>query len=142
MIRAVKLAIAAALAADAAVAELVPGAQIFATERATLPALPAVEIIGLSSERVDTGPLVRHELSIEVTVSHVTEDGADVLLDGIVSAVRRRLLDAERSELPITLETREVILVALGGSRWSVSATEQAGIIRGASVSVSVEVGE
>ena len=32
-----------------------------------LPTLPAVEVIGLSSERVGDGPMVRHELSIEVT---------------------------------------------------------------------------
>ena len=140
--RAVKLAIAAALRADAPVAELVPAGQIFAVERATLPALPAIEVIGVSSERVDTGPMIRHELSIEVTVSHRTEDGADALLDGIVTALRRRLLDAETSERPIALDTRESVLVELKGSRWSVSASGTAGVIRGASVAVDVGVAE
>ena len=78
--RASKQAIAAALAADAAVAALVPAAQVFSVERATIPSLPAVEVIGLSSERVGDGPMLRHELSIECTVSHQTEDGADLAL--------------------------------------------------------------
>ena len=45
-------------------------------------------MIAVSSERVDDGPLVRHELSVEITVSHTTEDGADALLDELVRAVR------------------------------------------------------
>ena len=57
--RPVKVAIAAALAADDAVSALVPAAQIYATERATLPTLPAVEVIAVSSERVGDGPMVR-----------------------------------------------------------------------------------
>ena len=69
MRRASKQAIAAALREDAEVAALVPDEQIYAVERAVLPTLPAIEIVGLSSE-VDTWPMVRHELSIEVTVSH------------------------------------------------------------------------
>ena len=97
-----KLAIATALRSDTAVTERVPAWQIFAVERATLPTLPSIEVIGVSSERVDTGPLVRHSMAVEVTVSHPTEDGADELLDGIVTAVRRRLLDAERSDAPIS----------------------------------------
>ena len=141
--RAAKLAIAAALRTDAAVAELVPAGQIFATERATLPTLPAVEIIALSSERVDSGPLIRHELSVEVTVTHPTEDVADELLNRIVVAIRRRLLDAETSERPIVLETREVVLVELKGSRWSLSANGgAAGVIRGASIAVNVGIAE
>ena len=102
MIRAVKQAIAAALREDAEVAALVPDAQIFAVERATVPALPAVEVIALSSERVDTGPLVKHELAVEVTVLHTTEDGADEALDGIVAAIRARLARAEDGIDPIS----------------------------------------
>ena len=88
--RATKTAIAEALRTDAAVSELVPPAQIYAVERATLPTLPAVEVIALSSERVDTGPMVRHAMNVEVTVSHQAEDGADELLDAVVRAVRAR----------------------------------------------------
>ena len=99
--RPTKLAIADALRTDPAVGELVPAAQVFSVERATVPTLPAVEIIAISSERVDTGPLVKHELSIEYTVSDPTEVGADALLDSIVRAVRLRLADAEHSERPI-----------------------------------------
>ena len=68
--RPTKLAIADALGTDPAVAELVPDAQVFAVERATVPALPSIEVIGITSERVGDGPMVKHELSIEVTVSH------------------------------------------------------------------------
>ena len=73
--RPVKTAIAEALRTDEAVSALVPRAQIYAVERATLPTLPAVEVIALSSERVDDGPLCRHELSCEITAAHSTEDG-------------------------------------------------------------------
>ena len=83
-VRATKQAIAEALRIDPAVSELVPAAQVFAVERATLPTLPSIELVGVSSERVDTGPLVKHELSVQCTVSHPTEDGADELLDSIV----------------------------------------------------------
>lgn len=140
--RAVKLALAQAFRDDAAVAALVPGAQIFATERATIPALPAIELIGVSSERVGDGPMAKHELSIELTCSHSTEDGADEALSGIVRAVRRRLGDAEAGVDPIGLPTREGVLVVLGGVRWSVSASGGSGVIRGASVSLAVEVSE
>ena len=68
--RPVKTAIAAALQTDAAVSELVPAAQVFSVERSTIPTLPAVEVIGVTSERVGDGPMVRHDLSCEVTVSH------------------------------------------------------------------------
>ena len=142
VVRAVKLALAAALRADTAVAALVPGAQIFAVERATLPTLPSIELIGVSSARVGNGPMIRHELAVEATVSHRSEDGADELLDGIVAAARRRLCDAETSERPIALESREGVLVTLRGSRWSVSAAGSAGVIRGASIEVSAEVAE
>ena len=140
--RAVKQAIAAALSADDAVAALVPAAQVFAVERATVPTLPAVEVIGVSTERVDKGPMVRHELAVECTVAHSGEDGADAALDGIVRAVRVRLSESETTVDPIALPTRARLTVELGATRWSVSANGQAGVIRGASVSVSVEVSE
>ena len=136
--RASKRAIAAAFAAEHAITTLVPATQIHATEKATLPSLPSVELIGVTSERQETGPLLRHSLSIEITVSHVTEDGADELLTSIVQAVRRRLLDAETSERPIVLEDGSVALIELGGVRWSVSAGGSGGIVRGAAVSVAV----
>ena len=139
MIRAVKQAIAAALRADAEVAALVPDAHVFAVERATVPALPAVEVIGLASERVDTGPLVRHELAVEVTVLHTTEDGADEALDGIVAAIRARLARAEDGIDPIFMPTRATVLVTLGAVRWSVSAADAASVIRGASIGVQAE---
>ena len=44
-------------------------------ERSVVPVLPAIEVIALSSERVDTGPMARHELSCEITVASATEDG-------------------------------------------------------------------
>ena len=140
--RATKTAIAAALAADDAVSELVPAAQIYATERATLPTLPAVEVIAVSSERVGDGPMVKHELSIEVTVSHATEDGADTLLDAAVRAVRQRLDAAERQDPEIALASGEGCLCVLGGTRWSISAANTSGIVRGASISLTGLVDE
>ena len=136
--RATKTAIAEALRTDAAVSELVPDAQIFATERSTLPILPAVEVIAVSTERVDDGPMVKHELSIEVTVAHATEDGADELLDAIVRAVRQRLDAAERQLPEISLASGEGALCVLHGTRWSVSAANTSGIVRGAAISLSV----
>ena len=109
--RPVKVAIASALRTDEAVSELVPDTQIFAVERAVLPSLPSIEVIAVSSERVDAGPLVRHELSIEVTVSHPTEDAADELLDAVVRAVRQRIDAAERQLPPIALAGGEVCSV-------------------------------
>ena len=135
--RPVKVAIATALAADDAVSELVPAAQIYATERATLPTLPAVEVIAVSSERVGDGPMVRHELSVEVTVSHATEDGADALLDDAVRAVRQRIDAAERQEPEIALADGSGCLCVLGGTRWSVSASAASSVIRGAAVAVT-----
>ena len=137
--RSSKQAIASALADDAAVSELVP--QVYAVERATLPTLPAVEVIAVSSEG-DTWPMVRHELSVECTVSHQTEDGADELLDAIVRAVRARLFDAERGERPIALPTRETVVVELKSTRWSTSASGASGVVRGASVSAAVLVSQ
>ena len=130
--RPVKVAIAEALRTDAAVSELVPAAQVFAVERATIPVLPSIELIALSSERVDTGPLVRHSMSMELTVSHPHEDGADTLLDAIVRAVRARLSDAEHSTRPIALASGEGVLVVVHGTRWSVSAKGTSGTVRGA----------
>ena len=132
--RAVKVAIAAALRTDAAVSELVPAAQVYAVERATLPTLPAIEMVAVSSEVVDSGPLVRHELSVEITAAHSTEDGADELLDAIVRAVRQRLGD---ENAPI-----EGCVVVLGATRWSISAANASSIVRGASVAVTGMVGE
>ena len=98
--RPTKLAIADALRIDPAVGELVPAAQVFAVERATVPALPSIEVIGVSSERIGDGPLIRHAMNVEVTASSPTEDGADLALDAIVAAVRARLSDAADSTRP------------------------------------------
>ena len=140
--RAVKQALAAALRADTAVAALVPATSVYAVEKATIPTLPAVELIGLTSERIDTGPMVRHELAIECTVSHATEDGADSLLDAIVAVVRGRLAASETTVDPINLASGEAALCVLGGTRWSVSAQSTSSVVRGAAISLSVEVGE
>ena len=140
--RATKTAIAAALAADDAVSALVPVTSIYAVERATLPTLPAVEVIALSSERVDDGPLVRHALSVEITASHQTEDGCDELLDAVVRAIRQRIDAAERQVPPIALAGGEGCLCMLGGTRWSVSASAASSVIRGAAIAVSVAVSE
>ena len=141
-VRATKLAIADSLRADRGVGELVPGSQVFAVERATIPSLPAVEIIAISSERADTGPMIRHTMSVECTVSAITEDAADEALDGIVKAVRARLADAAYSTVPIALASGEGVLVELEGTRWTVSASDKSSVIRGASIAVSVEVSE
>ena len=140
--RASKLAIASALADDAAVSELVPASQVFAVERSTIPQLPAIEVIGVSSERVDGGPMVVHELSVECTVAHPSEDGADEMLDSIVRAVRARLSAAETTDDPIALPTRETVVVALGVTRWSTSASAASGVVRGASVAASALVSQ
>ena len=140
--RAIKVAIAAALAADTAVAELVPAAQVFAVERATVPTLPSIEVIGVSSELVDTGPLVRHQLSIEVTVRSAAEDTADESLDAVVRAVRQRLSAAAREIPRISLSGGAGVLVELGGTRWSVSASDVTTIIRGAAISLTVSASE
>ena len=140
--RATKVAIADALRADPAVSALVPSAQVFAVERATVPSLPSIEVIAVTSERVGDGPMVRHELSIEVTVSHQGEDEADALLDAIVAVVRGRLATSETTFDPINLASGERALVALGGTRWSISASSTSSVIRGAAITLSVEVGE
>ena len=70
-----------------------------------------------------------HELSVEVTVSHSDEDGADLALDAIVRAIRARLLDAEHSTRPIALASGEGLLITLQSARWSVSAAGDMGPI-------------
>ena len=140
--RATKLAIAAALAADAAVSNLIPAAQVFPVERATIPALPSIEIIGISSERIGDGPMVHHSMSVEITVSAITEDAADALLDSIVTATRARLLAAEYSTVPISLADGGNVLVELEATRWSISAADASSVVRGASVGVTAQVSE
>ena len=112
--RATKVAIADALRDDPAVSALVPSAQVFACERAVVPSLPAVELVGVSSERVGDGPMVRHEIyPSSVTVSSPTEDGCDELLDSIIRATRARLATSETTFDPINLASGERALVAL-----------------------------
>lgn len=137
-----RLALALALRRETAVTALVKPEQIYAVERAVLPTLPSIEIIGVSSERVDGGPLVRHEMSVECTVRHPAEDGADELLDDVVRAVRQRLGAAEQTEAPIALASGETALVSLSATRWSISASAGSTVIRGAAISLSVEVAE
>ena len=43
---------------------------------------------------------------------------------------------------PIALADGEGCLVVLGGTRWSISASAASGVVRGAAVSLSVEVSE
>ena len=141
VMRATKQAVAQALAADAAVASLVPAASIYGVERAVLPVLPAVEIIGVSSER-QANEIVRHELSVELTVAAAAEDDADALLDALVRAVRGRLGDAESSVRPIRLAGGGNVLVELAGVRWSLSAAAASGVILGAAIALSVAASE
>ena len=136
--RASKVAIRDALAKDDAITRLIPATQIHAVELATLPVLPAIELITIASERTDR-PLIRHELFIEITVSDTTEDGADEALDAIVQAVRGRLSAAEAEADPIVLPDGSTTLVELGAVRWSVSAGDSSSVIRGASISISVQ---
>ena len=137
-VRAAKTAITKALADYPAVAALVPVERIFTTERAVLPTLPAIELLIVSSERSER-PLIEHRMSVEITVSNPSEDGADELLDAIVTAVRQRLSDAEAESAPIILPSGEVALVELMGIRWSTSATDnKASIVRGAAIELSV----
>ena len=121
---------------------MVPAAQVFSVEKATIPNLPAIEVIAITSQRVDTGPMVKHELSIECTVSHSDETGADSALDAIVAAVRGRLLAAEHGERPVTLPSGANVLVSLESTRWSISASGATGVVRGASIGLSAEGSE
>ena len=130
--RAARVAISDALRADPAISALVDPSSIYAVERSVLPTLPAIETIGVTSERQDTGPMVRHELSVEITVSHASEDGADTLLDSIVRVTRSRLAAAAYQDNPITLADGRSVAIELCGTRWSVSAAGAAGVIRGA----------
>ena len=137
--RAAKRAIAAALAAAL---DGVPASQIYAVERVTLPTLPSIEVIGLTSDLQETGPLIKHLLSIEVTVSNATEDGADEQLDGLVKAVRGRLLAASMQDEVIHMPGGAIALVTLGDTRWSTSAAGAAGVIRASAIGVTVEADE
>ena len=138
--RQARLAIARALADDAAVSELVSEASIYAVERATLPVTPCIEVIGIRSEASDY--LAKHEASIEVTVTHATPVGADELLAAIVSAVRGRLLHAQSTTGPIALPSGARLSVEVGDTRWSVSVAGKGGVNRGAAVAVTVTSGE
>ena len=137
--RPVKLAIAAALQDQLTTLQL--AASVHAVERATLPDLPAVEVIGVSSERVDNA-MVRHELSLEVTVSAADEDTADARLSDLVQAIRRRVDEAENGLQPIALDSGENIVTELQTTRWSVSASGTGGVVRGAAVAMSCAVAE
>ena len=138
--RATKVAIAEALRIDPAVSELVPPGQVFAVERATVPVLPSIEILAIRSEASDY--LVTHELSVECTVSHPTEDGADERLDGIVRAVRARLLTAQDTTDPIALPDSERLSIEVSDTRWSISASDASSVVRGASIAVAVQVND
>ena len=70
--RASKQALAAALRDDPDLTELVPPGSIHAVERATIPTLPRIEIIGVQSAAADY--LVRHEMAIEVGLSGFPND--------------------------------------------------------------------
>ena len=136
--RSSKIAIVAALAKYDAIIALVPSSNIHAVERSVLPTLPAIEIVGMSSERTDR-PLIRHQLSCEITVLSPTEDGADEALDGIVLAVRGRLSAAEAESDPIVLPDGATAQVELRDVRWSTTATDStSSIIRGAAIGLAV----
>ena len=134
------MAIAAALAEDAAVSALVPDEQVYAVERATFcRRSPPSKSIGLSSE-VDAWPLVRHELSIECTVSHAVRGrGRRAARCHRAGRTRPPVRRGARRD-PIDLPTRAGLTVALKGTRWSTSASGASGVVRGASVAVSVLV--
>ena len=99
-------------------------------------------MIAVTSSRVGDGPMVRHELASSHGDPSPTEDEADELLDGIVAAVRARLATSETTVDPINLASGERALVALGGTRWSISASSTSSVIRGAAIALSVEVAE
>ena len=134
--RVVKQAIAKALATDDAVAALVPSASVYATERATIPQLPSIEIVAVDSTLQETGPLTRHLVSIEITVRAPSEDDADEQLNAIVRAIRQRLADAALQGRPIVRDDGEVVPVGLLATRWSTSASDASSVIRGAAVAV------
>ena len=136
-----KIAIIKALAADPAVHAL--AAACYTVERAAVPQLPSIEAIAVSSERVGNGPMVRHLIDLECTVSHATEDGADEQLDALVQAVRARLDEAENATRPIpALADGQTAVCELQATRWSISASGGTGVVRGARVSLSCEVAE
>ena len=82
--------------------------------------------------------MVRHSMSVEVTASSPTEDGADEILNAIVQAVRRRLLDAETGSVPVVFPGGAVAVCELGATRWSVSAGGPSSTIRGAAIGLVV----
>ena len=106
-------------------------------ERGTLPRLPAVEVVAISSERSDR-PLIRHVLSVEITVANPDEAGADELLDTLVTRIRGRLSDADAGGDPIILPDGSSLVVELLGVRWSTSASDGTSIVRGAAIAVAV----
>ena len=67
---------------------------------------------------------------------------ADTLLDTIVAAVRRRLLDAAIGTNPIILASGAVAVCELQGTHRSVSAGGPSSVIRGAAVSLAVGADE
>ena len=96
------------------------------------------ELVAIASTRTER-PIIRHELSCEITVSSPTESGADETLDAIVQAVRGRLHAAEAETDPIILPDGSTALVELQGVRWGTTATDgKASIVRGAAIAVAV----
>ena len=74
---------------------------------------------------------------------HPSEDGADALLDSIVAAVRVRLLAAEYSTVPISLAAGGNVHGRTGGHTVvNVSASDKAGVVRGAINRRHVEASE
>ena len=134
--RTVKVAIAKALAAAV---ETVP---VYAVERATLPTLPAVEVIGLTTKLQESGPLYRHLLAIEITASAATEDAADERLDDLAGSVCGRLMAAARRDDPILMPGDSIALVTVGDTRWSRSGRGASGVVRGVAIAVTVEADE
>ena len=111
---------------------------------ATVPTLPSIEVISVTSERL-AHALVKHEISIEATRSRTRPKTAPTKRSmascrpsGAALATLSR-----RYDLVLTLPPdRTHVVVALEGTRWSVSANGANGVIRGASVRLSCEVDE
>ena len=133
-----KVAVARALANDDTIAAIVPASNIYACERTTVSSLPSIEVIGVASEQRAEGPLNRHVTSVEITVTATSEDDADMLLDDIVLAVRQRLSDATQQVRPIVREDGQVAPVALLAARWSISASDAKGVVRGAALACEI----
>ena len=142
-VRPVKVAIAAALAVRRGVSELVPPAS--RSTRSNAPRfrpLPSYR----SDRRVKRARRYRPDgeaFAIRRVHGESSVRGrADELLDGIVRATRARLGASEDSTRPIALASGKGVLVVLGGTRWSISASGASGVIRGASVSFEAVVSE